>query len=390
MNRSIAVILLVTQSCLAQTQIPNRAKANSAEPNLVRGADGKMYLSWIESARRPKAALRFAVWEGSEWSSPITVATGDNWFVNWADFPSLAVLKDGTIAAHWLQKSGAGAYSYDVKISVSRDGGKTWSEPKSPHRDGTQTEHGFVSMVPMDESTFGVLWLDGRAMTDDGGDMGLRYTTLSRDGRFGEELLIDDRVCECCQTSAAFLGDGRFLLTYRDRSKNETRDIRAAVVRTGKLQRSFGVNNDGWVIEGCPVNGPATATSGKTAVVVWPTSADDTSKVRARFSTDSGETWKAPFRVDDGDSIGRVDVVLLDANRAAVSWVKGGGAAEVRWRIVYADGRKLETQRVAKTLKSRASGFPRLARLGGQLFFAWTDATKPSQVRTAQTQITGR
>ncbi|MBK8324867.1 MAG: hypothetical protein IPL06_19865 [Betaproteobacteria bacterium] len=46
-------------------------------------------------------------------------------------------------------------------MSQSADGGRTWSTPVTPHRDGTASEHGFVSLVA---DTGGVLavWLDGR------------------------------------------------------------------------------------------------------------------------------------------------------------------------------------------------------------------------------------
>ena len=31
----------------------------------------------------------------------IEAASGDDWFVNWADFPSVIALPDGSLAAHW-------------------------------------------------------------------------------------------------------------------------------------------------------------------------------------------------------------------------------------------------------------------------------------------------
>jgi len=92
------------------------------------------------------ATLKFSHWKARGWSRPRQIAQGDNWFVNWADFPSLSALADGTLVAHWLQKSSAGTYSYDVKLSLSHNRGRTWSKPVSPHRDGTPTEHGFVSI----------------------------------------------------------------------------------------------------------------------------------------------------------------------------------------------------------------------------------------------------
>src|SRR5688500_14242919 len=144
--------------------LPTPAAKGSGQSNLSVGPDGRVYLSWIERLEEKRFALRFARREGAGWSEPLTIAVGTNWFVNWADFPSLAALPDGTLAAHWLARNGTGTYSYDVNISRSADGGRTWSAPLVPHRDGTQTEHGFVSLFPAGGARLGAVWLDGREM----------------------------------------------------------------------------------------------------------------------------------------------------------------------------------------------------------------------------------
>ena len=385
----VPIVLLVSTSLFVESEeIRSPASAGSGEPNLTRGADNRLYLSWIETAPRGGARLRFSSWNDGGWSAPTSVASGDNWFVNWADFPSLCALADGTLAAHWLQKSSEGTYSYDVMISLSRDRGKSWSKPMTPHRDGTLTEHGFVSLVPLTSTSFGVFWLDGRNMKKDGGDMSLRFVTLRRDGQLGKEQLVDARVCECCQTSAAVLANGDPYVVYRDRSPDETRDIWTATLRDGEVKRSHTINPDNWVIEGCPVNGPATRRHGNTVVVAWPTIKDQRAEVRVRFSGDSGKTFGTTLRVDDGSPMGRVDVVLLNSEAAVVSWLETKeGNVEIRWRVVYRNGDLKASQSVAKTLPSRASGFPQLEFFEGSLFFAWTDASKPARVRTARLPI---
>src|SRR5215207_1179400 len=131
---------------LARVDAP--AAPGSAEASLATGPDGRVYLSWIEPGPDSTHALRFSVLEGGRWSAPRTVAGGRGWFVNWADFPSLRVLEGGRVAAHWLQKSGAGKYAYDVRVARSADGGATWSAGVVPHRDGAAAEHGFASLWP--------------------------------------------------------------------------------------------------------------------------------------------------------------------------------------------------------------------------------------------------
>jgi hypothetical protein len=96
------------------------------------------------------------------------VATGTDWFVNWADVPSVMRLDDGGLVGHWLQKSGSSAYAYDVKLSRSGDDGRSWSPAFTPHSDGTKTEHGFASLLQMPGAGLGLLWLDGRASSSGG------------------------------------------------------------------------------------------------------------------------------------------------------------------------------------------------------------------------------
>jgi len=126
---------------------------------------GDALLSWVEPADGGHA-LRFARRAGSRWTAPQTVALGSDWFVNWADFPSIVSLGGGRLAAHWLQRSGAGTYAYDVMVSRSADDGATWSTPIMPHTDGTATEHGFVSLFSEDDG-LGIVWLDGRQFAGD-------------------------------------------------------------------------------------------------------------------------------------------------------------------------------------------------------------------------------
>ncbi len=79
------------------------AGVDSREPELSTTADGRIILSWVEEIGSKRYALRFATRDAGSWSTARTVAEGENWFVNWADFPSVIALADGSLAAHWLQ-----------------------------------------------------------------------------------------------------------------------------------------------------------------------------------------------------------------------------------------------------------------------------------------------
>jgi hypothetical protein len=370
---------------------------DSREPDLFATADGRVILSWVEKVREKRYALRFAARDAAGWSEARTVAEGENWFVNWADFPSVIQLSDGSLAAHWLVKSGPGTYAYDVNISRSKDGGKTWGKPVVPHTDGTQTEHGFVSLIPLQDGRLGVVWVDGRATKDvkEGHDenvplpvsMALRYAAIDAGGKLSDEAVLDERICECCQTSAALTSEGP-IAAYRDRSEREVRDIHFVRQQPGGWGGPRPVHKDNWEINGCPVNGPSVAAEGRRVALAWFTGEGDSPRVQVAFSADAGATFGAPVRVDDGEAMGRVDVVMLQDGSALVCWMAGGaegGANKVR--RVAPDGALGPVAVIARTDVSRSSGFPRMARLGDTVYFAWTQFGKPSQVRTASADV---
>ena len=233
-------------------------------------ADGRIVMSWIEKTGPTRYALRVAIREANGWSETRTVSEGDNWFINWADFPSVIALRDGSLAAHWLVKSGKSTYAYDVNIARSSDGGKTWSTPIVPHTDKTQTEHGFVSLLPLPDSRVGAVWLDGRNMKDmkeedehapSPESMTLRYAAIDAEGKLSDEAQLDERVCECCQTAAAVTSEG-VVAVYRDRSDAEVRDIYTIKEVKGLWSQPRPLSSDNWKINGCPVNGPSIAADG--------------------------------------------------------------------------------------------------------------------------------
>ncbi|PYS13408.1 MAG: hypothetical protein DMG17_18855 [Acidobacteria bacterium] len=379
-----AVLALAASPVPTVSEIKSPAPPGSGQPNLTVAADGRVFLSWIEPDTPQGYVLRFSVRGAQGWSAPKTIARGANWFVSDADVPSLAVLSDGTLAADWFVASvGPRSEAYDVNLVLSKDGGTTWSKPLMPHRDGKKRQHGFVSLVPTPDAKLAAIWLDGRNMpSEEEGDMALMYTTIAANGTLGPETQIDNRACECCKTSMTATADG-LVAVYRDRSDKEIRDISIVRYANGRWSQPQALTNDGWEIDGCPINGPAVSANGRNVAVAWFTAPDDKSQVYVLMSADSGKTFGKKIRIDDGNPIGRVDVVSRSSGAAVVSWVeRTSQGAQVRVREVAANGTAAAPMNVSGTAGLGSGVFPRMVRSGDDIVVAWTDASKPAQIRT--------
>ena len=368
--------------------ITSPAAPGSAQPQLTISDRGPL-LSWIERSQ-DTATLKFSERRAGNWSEPRIVASGRDWFVNWADVPSVIRLADGTLYGHWLQKSGADTYAYDVRLARSTDDGKTWAPSFTPHNDRTQTEHGFASLFQMPGAGLGLVWLDGRAMKaghdeHGGGDMSVRGATFTVDGKPLTETTVDLRVCECCPTAATVTADGP-IVAYRDRSESEVRDIYVSRLVAGKWTEPMPVHRDNWQIAACPVNGPALAANGKNVALAWFTAKGDEGHTYVAFSSDSGKTFQTPVRLDDVSALGRVDLALLPDGAAVASWIEfADGKAQFKMRRVTSSGERSAAFAVAGLTSNRASGYPRMTFANGDLMFAWTDgAGTSSQVVTAR------
>lgn len=367
----------------------------SAQPRLSQGPGGEIVLSWLEP-RDKESMLRFAVLGDEGWTLPGTVAQGDDWFINWADFPSVVPLSDTLWAAHWLRKRPGGAYAYDVNVAISSDQGKSWSPGATPHRDGTATEHGFVSLFPWQQGA-GVIWLDGRYTQAQGsehqhggsGGMTLRSAVVSEKGTLTSEVEIDERVCDCCNTDVAVTAEGP-VAVYRNRTAAEIRDI--YVARSEGLQWLDGqpVADDGWKIEGCPVNGPAIDAKGNEVAVTWFTMTGESPRVRFARSSDGARTFGEPQDVASDTPVGRVDTAILPDGRAAVSWLDKGIAeeGEITIQLLSPSGQPGPIYRIAQTALTRPAGFPQMVADGHALILAWTDTSgEQTRVKTARIDV---
>ncbi|TRX48400.1 exo-alpha-sialidase [Fulvivirga sp. M361] len=371
----IGVVSCVSGDSGLATTIPSPAAINSEEPYLLTTPQGNTYLSWIER-NDTLGILRYAQYRNGQWTKPVSITNGSNWFINWADYPMMAVNKTDMIA-HTLTKSGQDTYAYDISLFHSEDG-KDWRSAGLLNEDGLQAEHGFVTMLPYKDG-FLLSWLDGRntvsmmdsILTDHAHHkaMTLRAAILTSSGKKMEEWELDNRVCDCCQTSGALTANGP-VIVYRNRSEKEVRDISIVRYESGTWTKPSVIFNDLWLISGCPVNGPRADAKENVLAVAWFTAAKGNASVKVAFSKNSGKSFTPPVIISDASPLGRVDVLLIDQRSALVSWMEG---SEIRVMKVTVEGISGTSVFVAQSSGARASGFPQMTRYKDRVLFAWTD-----------------
>ncbi|MDA9557163.1 exo-alpha-sialidase [Vibrio sp.] len=349
-------------------------------------------ISWVEE-KDNTATLYFSRFQANRWSSPTIVSSGTNWFNNWADFPS--VMSQGkTMVAHWLPMTNQGTYDYRIDVAESSDNGKTWSKPFTPHTDGVDAEHGFVTMLPYknntsdgnSNSTF-ITWLDGRFTKTDvhnshndheqnshdhssGGAMTLRAATF-KNGQLNQEWELDNRVCDCCTTAAANTDKG-VIVAYRDRTEDEIRDINVLRLIDGQWLPASQLPSDNWKIAGCPVNGPALDAKGNLVSLAWFTTVDKKPTVKVALSHDSGDHFSDAIIVSQ-KTIGRVDSVIHN-DHVIVSYLENNGSKVNLVLSRYSLKGKFVDSNVITTLSpKRSTGFPTLTVDNGVLLVAWND-----------------
>jgi hypothetical protein len=341
------------------------APPHSSVPRLTEGQSGKILLSWMEKAP-DGLAFRFASWRDSHWSASQTIAEGPQLLAATSSEPGVIELPGGALVAQWLTKA-AKAEANDIVMAVSRDAGRTWSNPVKPYRDSTPGEHMYVSLFPWPGGGAGAVWLDPR-----GGKTSLLIqTTIDESGKLGLETVIAGDVCECCPTSSTVTSAGPVVL-YRNRSALNIRDMYLSRFLSGRMQAGTPIYRDGWQINGCPTNSGSVTAIGNRIAAAWFTASSGDPRIELAFS--KGDGFQKPLIVDDAKPVGRVAVAPLKDGSVMVTWLARGTRGTVlRGREASADGALGSPIDLESVRPNGKLGFPFAVGIPDGIMMVWTD-----------------
>ncbi len=383
----LAALALATTACHPGTSQSGHPQAIHSEPwqlpapvgaslaDLSVTPSNELLLSWTQPGVGDDQILVVSRYSGGHWTSPLAIAHS-TWFGNAMDTPHVRMTADGTLWAQWLSRGANGAgHARDAVLSRSLDGGRNWSQPVRINTDGTETEHGFTALWPASRDRLGIAWLDGRATIASGATM-LRATTFDSKLDRGEERVVDISTCDCCRTNAAMTASGP-ILAYRGRTAADVRDIMVTGLDGGHWRTPVSVHADGWVLKGCPMNGPAIAARDDTVAVAWYTVIGDVPAVRVAHSRDGGRSFGAPVELSRRPRLQGRTSAARTADGTWVTWLDdASGVAVLKLARVDFDAANPAVESI--TLHSfaghgRGTGYSSLAAVDGKLYALWSD-----------------
>lgn len=367
--------------------LPVPAGPGARLPRLAAHPAGGAVLSWVEPAPDGEHVLRVARYRDSRFETPVEVARGRDWFVNWGDFPSVVPIAPDFWLAHWLVRHprADSPYHYGIAMARSSDDGQHWTPLPAPHADVGPAEHGFAAIAAVDGRGT-MVWLDGRA-NDARHTFALRTADIDRSGTATAETVVDGDVCSCCWPALART-QGNLWLAYRGRTTDEIRDFQLRRRTAAGWSAPIALAGEGWRIAGCPTNGVSLAARGERLAAAWFTAAEDKARVRAAFIRDGASALDAVHDIDTASPVGRPAIAWLTDDTAAVLHIAapkaGATLAPLRLTQVTEAGVG-RTRTLAEVPANRDSGVPQLLAVDGEVLIAWSGSAPNHGIKVLRT-----
>lgn len=159
--------------------------------------------------------------------------------------------------------------SSEIRFTVSKDGGNTWTSPTSVDTDTTKLTRGFFDAVLLANDEIAVAYLKDVKGSTKHEERDLRLA-ITKNGVFQVEKLIDAVVCDCCNVSMVVDESGALHMVYRD-NNNDIRDMSHIVSKDNGATFSAPktLYADKWEIKGCPHAGATTVSVKNEQYATW-------------------------------------------------------------------------------------------------------------------------
>lgn len=230
-------------------------------PYLTKDNKGATVLSWVRSANDSTNAFCYAISsDGKTFSQPIVIPNTGNIEPHGENMPKIIFKPSGEIIALWgtANPNPKNKYSGLVFYTQSFDNGQTWAEAKPLVKDASGYDQRYYDVALLPNGEAGIIWLDNRKTTDKEGSALYFASTNGKNGFEGEKR-ISQSCCQCCRTDLFVDNQNNIHAVFRGIIQDSVRDmVHIASTDEGKtFSEPKRINEDNWVIKGCPHTGPA-------------------------------------------------------------------------------------------------------------------------------------
>jgi hypothetical protein len=351
-----------------------------SEPSLALGQGGEAHVAWLRDDPGGRHVWIARVEETA--AEPVRVDPPEL-AVDSHQAPALAVAPDGAVHLAWSSRRPDGGS--DLRLSTSRDGGRSFAPPLRVSEDSRATR-GFEGIAVDATRAVLVAWIE---------IAGPEASTLvarvpAGEARVASVARIDEKTCPCCRVAVATCPRGRVGVLFRDESAGDVRDMRLALAEDGAARFSPPglVHDDGWSLAACPHRGGSLAfgASGR-ATVAWYTEGTSATPEIRLATADAGGRFGTPLALHDlaGSLPDRVALALRPDGRGLVAWesltaVRSAIAARV---VDAGRGALGPTTILSAAVKARAPAVA--AAPDGDLVVAWLEESFPAARTVVQT-----
>jgi len=263
-------------------QLINKAGTKAVGPYFSADNQGNPVLCWTEQNTEDSLyRLKYAVYDAhkSAFGPSVTVATSAGCSIAAESMGKVAFKSDGTVVAVFSKRfpNQPNPYAGAIYYSVSTDKGKNWSAATYLHSDTTHAYgRSFFDVAVLKDGELAAIWLDGRFGKHIKGSA-LFFARTEKSTGFGQDTCLEKGTCECCRTDILTDTAGNIHLAYRDimfPSALSEKQVRDMVYKVSTDQgRTFSpampISKDNWEIEGCPHSGPSLTAVGNTLHALW-------------------------------------------------------------------------------------------------------------------------
>ena len=233
--------------------------------------------------------------------------------------------------------------SSEIRFTVSKDGGNTWSTPTSVDTDTTKLTRGFFDAVVLPNDEVAVAYLKDVKGSTKFEERDLRLV-ITKNGVFQPERLIDPVVCDCCNISMVVNETGALHMVYRD-NNNDIRDMAHIVSKDNGVTFSAPktLYADKWEIKGCPHSGATSASTKTEQFITW-FSGTQNGQSGVRLTNASGKLLKVL------DASAKNASITADDKTAVWVWEQTAenGPSNIFYSKVI-NGKLLDSQKVASS-----------------------------------------